>query len=198
MLSVYLGVILIGLLHGLEPGHGWPVAALYSLKKKNRYWFGFLSALIIAFFHFVSSIAVVALFLLVDKTFDLSSIAWLRYVAVALLLYMAYRFWTHHEHSHVEKPVATLKDIAMFAFVLGFLHEEEFALLGFCLGGVNCLMMMIYYATAVSLSIITITLLAIYTYGKIEHKMHDVEHYLPKASAIILIVMALFYLLKLF
>ncbi len=198
MISVYIGVILIGLLHGLEPGHGWPVAALYSLKKKNKYLCGLLSSLTIAFFHFISSIAVVAVFLLIDWKFDLGSILWLRYVAVALLLYMAYRFWTHHDHANEKKPVATLKDIAMFAFVLGFLHEEEFALLGFCLGNINCLMMMILYATAVSLSIITITLLAIYGYSKIEHKMHHAEHYLPKASAVILFIMAILYAVRIF
>jgi len=37
MSSIYFGVILIGLLHGLEPGHGWPVAALYSLRKEKKF-----------------------------------------------------------------------------------------------------------------------------------------------------------------
>lgn len=196
-LSIYLGVISIGLLHGLEPGHGWPLAALYSLKRKSRYGFGLLSSLIIAFFHFVSSIAVVLVFMLVGSYVDLSSIIWLRYVAVGLLLYMAYRFWTSHEHAHMdEKTPKTLWSIARFAFVLGFLHEEEFALLGFCLGNINCLLMMVAYASAVTFSIVAITLLAIHAYSKIEHKMHHAEHYLPKISAVILVVMAILYFVR--
>ena len=197
MVSTYIGVILIGLLHGLEPGHGWPIAALYSLKKQNKYWFGFLAALIIAFFHFVSSIAVVLLFLFVDSKIDLSSYPVIRYIAAGLLFYMAYRFWTEHEHSHIEqKKVKNLWNIATFAFVLGFVHEEEFALLAFCLDNINCLLLMISYATAVSISLIGITLASIYAYQKIQHKMHRIEHYLPKISAIILFILALLFIFK--
>jgi len=31
----YLGVVLIGLVHGAEPGHGWPVAASYALNRSR-------------------------------------------------------------------------------------------------------------------------------------------------------------------
>ncbi len=197
MVSTYLGVIAIGLLHGLEPGHGWPVAALYSLKKERKYWFGFLAALIIAFFHFISSIAVVLLFLFVDSKIDFSSYPIIRYIAAALLFFMAYRFWTHHEHSHGEKKkVMSLWNIATFAFVLGFVHEEEFALLAFCLDSINCVLLMVGYAAAVSISIIGITLASIQAYQKIEHKMHHIEHYLPKISAVILFILAILFVIK--
>ena len=199
MVSTYLGVILIGLLHGLEPGHGWPVAALYSFKKRNRYLFGFLAALIIAFFHFISSVAVVLIFIFFDAKFDFSSFSWLRYVAAALLFYMAYRFWTHYEHSHEPKKMPkSLWGIAAFAFVLGFVHEEEFALLAFCLDNINCLLLMVSYAAAVSFSIIGITLASIHAYSKIQHRMHEIEHYLPKISAVILLVLALLFAFKVF
>jgi ABC-type nickel/cobalt efflux system permease component RcnA len=32
-LSFFLGVIVFGLLHGLNPSHGWIVAVLYSIRK---------------------------------------------------------------------------------------------------------------------------------------------------------------------
>jgi nickel/cobalt transporter (NicO) family protein len=197
MIETFIGVILIGLLHGLEPGHGWPVAALYSLRKKRKYGNGLLAAIIIALFHFISSIAVVLLFLFVDNAIDLSKYSIIRYIAVAMLLYLAYRFWTSHEHGHVdEKNIKNLRSIAVFAFILGFVHEEEFALLAFCIDEINCLALMASYATAVSLSIITITLLAIHAYQKIEHKMHNVEHYLPKISAVVLVIMAIIFLVR--
>ena len=197
MSSIYIGVILIGLLHGLEPGHGWPVAALYSLKKNRKYSFALISSLIISFFHFFSSIAVVIVFIIVNRKFDLSSSPIIRYLAAILLFYMAYRFWTEHGH-HIEekKKIKNLKEIATFAFVLGFLHEEEFALLGFCLNNVNCMLMMVSYASAVTFSLVSITLLSVYGYEKIKHSIEKYEHYLPKISAVILLIFAILYLLK--
>jgi len=65
-MSVYLSAILIGLLHGVEPGHGWPVAVVYSLQRERRAWFGLLTSSILAFFHLISSLAVVLIFLLVN------------------------------------------------------------------------------------------------------------------------------------
>lgn len=193
---IYFGVILIGLLHGLEPGHGWPVAALYSLRKGKKYSFALLSSLIISAAHFVSSIAVVILFILIDKKFDLGSSPVIRIIGVLLLFYMAYRFWTEHEHGIEKKTVKGLKEIAIFALVLGFAHEEEFALLSFCLDNISCMGMMIGYASAVTFSLVTITLLSVYSYDKIKHRIHEYEHYLPKISAVILFVFAVLYLLK--
>jgi len=54
LVSTYLGVIVIGLLHGLEPGHGWPVAFLYSTRTERTVFHGLISSGVIAFFHFVS------------------------------------------------------------------------------------------------------------------------------------------------
>ncbi len=30
---VYFAVAFIGILHGLEPGHGWPIAMLYAISR---------------------------------------------------------------------------------------------------------------------------------------------------------------------
>jgi len=197
---VYLGVLIIGLIHGLEPGHGWPIATLYSLRKDKKYIFALLSSFIISFFHFISSIAVVLVFILINKKFNLSSSPVIRILGAVMLFYMAYKFWTEHGHEHLEekKKVKNLWNIAVFAFVLGFAHEEEFALLGFCLNNINCLLMMVIYASAVTLSLISITMLSVYGYEKIKHKIKKYEHYLPKISAIILFVFAVIYLFKAF
>lgn len=198
MFQIYLGVILIGLIHGLEPGHGWPVAALYSMRQKRKYGFALISSLIIAAAHFVSSIAVVILFILVNKKFNLSSSPWIRYIAAALLFYMAYKFWTEHEHAGEKRKVKSLKEIAAFAFVLGFIHEEEFALLAFCLNNINCMVMMVGYASTVTFSLVSITLLSVFAYERVEHKIHKYEHYLPKIAGALLFVFAVLYLIKAF
>jgi hypothetical protein len=35
-ISLFFGVILFGLLHGINPSHGWIVAVLYSIRKKRQ------------------------------------------------------------------------------------------------------------------------------------------------------------------
>ena len=217
-MSVYLSAILIGLLHGVEPGHGWPVAVVYSLQRERRAWFGLLTSSILAFFHLISSLAVVLVFLLVNRVVDLSSLPIVRYSVVALLLYMAYRAYTEphkhthgnhhdhhghshshgHEHAHVHhrKTPQSLRDMAVFAFLLGFIHEEEFALLALCLGGIHCVALMLTYALAVSVAIIGVTLLAIQGYHLLEERLREYEAYIPKALAGLFVLMAVLYLFR--
>ncbi|WP_148701648.1 hypothetical protein [Candidatus Nitrososphaera evergladensis] len=56
---VLLGVVAFGLLHGMNPSHGWTVAVLYSVKSRRPVLAGVTSSSIIAGAHFLSSIAVV-------------------------------------------------------------------------------------------------------------------------------------------
>ncbi len=217
-MSVYLSAILIGLLHGVEPGHGWPVAVVYSLQRERRAWFGLLTSSILAFVHLISSLAVVLVFLFVNRVVDLSSLPIVRYGVVILLLYMAYRAYTEphrhthgdhhahhghshshgHEHAHVHhrKTPQSLRDMAVFAFLLGFIHEEEFALLALCLGGIHCVALMLTYALAVSVAIIGVTLLAIQGYHLLEERLKEYEAYIPKALAGLFVLMAFLYLFR--
>ena len=189
-MSAYLAVIVMGLVHGLEPGHGWPVAALFSIRRSSPLLTGFLSGLIIAVFHFISSLAVVLVFLVARTTFDFSA-PWIRYIAAAALLVLAYRMW--QEHGHGEKPAEaqSLWSIAVFAFGLGFAHEEEFALLALAVGGINPWLLMSTYATAVTVSLVTITLIAVKTYTMAKGFLARYDPYLPKVTAGVLVVLAL-------
>ena len=65
--TVLLGVIAFGLLHGLNPSHGWTVAVLYSIQRKRPLFSSIASSGIIAGAHFLSSIAVVVAFILVSS-----------------------------------------------------------------------------------------------------------------------------------
>ncbi|MEE8619538.1 MAG: nickel/cobalt transporter, partial [Dehalococcoidia bacterium] len=63
----YISVVIVGLLHGFEPGHGWPVAVLYSMRKRNPIPNALLSSLVIGIGHLASSIAVVAAYVLLQR-----------------------------------------------------------------------------------------------------------------------------------
>ncbi|MFQ6672612.1 MAG: hypothetical protein ACE5KY_04875, partial [Candidatus Tectimicrobiota bacterium] len=132
-LPVYLGAITIGLIHGLEPGHGWPVAAVYAVSRDRRYLYGVATAGILSAAHFISAIVVVAAFLLFRSHLAFLSESTLQAVAGILLVLFGVHMWWKASggghHGEGEKTPATLWQLAVFAFILGFVHEEEFALL---------------------------------------------------------------------
>ena len=216
---------MIGLLHGLEPGHGWPVALLYSARKKRPFLSGFLSSGIIAVAHFISSIAVVVVYVLFRSWLDFDA-PFIKFIAVAILLLLALKMFmekTHglekqhghihenlpeieheHEHEHPEKGphshwhrhtmrvVLSLWGLATFAFILGFAHEEEFALLALVASGVNAFSLMAVYGLSVTISLIAITILCIRIYTHLQPRLIRYEKYVPKVGATILLVMAAF------
>ncbi len=219
-----IGVILIGLLHGLEPGHGWPLALLYSAKTTRPIFYAFVSSGILAAAHFISSIAVVIIYVVVSAFYDFSSPI-LTYIAAVVLVILAIRMFTekvesglegqhghfhdnnsdlthNHEHEHPEAGIHThehlhpkrlnmsLRKLAGMAFVLGFAHEEEFALLALAVGGVSPVLLMASYGLAVAVGLIGVTVLGIKMYERVKTRIGRYEKYIPKVSGIILLVMA--------
>jgi nickel/cobalt transporter (NicO) family protein len=226
--SAYLGIILIGLTHGLNPGHGWPVAFLYSTLKNKPLLYGFVSSLVISSFHFVSSISVVLVYTLVSSYFDLST-QLLKYVSAIMLFALAILFYRedvqdeleaqhehlheslggvshNHEHQHLDNTLHThvhehskslkfsLWGIAAFALVLGFAHEEEFALLAFAIGGINPYVLMIVYATSVTLALVGVTMICVKAYKAFLPRIRRYQKYLSKIAAIILGMMGVAFL----
>lgn len=222
--SALIGVIMIGLLHGLEPGHGWPVAMLYSVRKRNPFLSAILSSSIIGTGHLISSIAVVIAYILLNKWLDFEA-PWLTYVAAGVLILIAVKLWfenadglgkqhghihedtpeIEHEHehehqgqgrhSHLHKHslgiTLSLWGLATFAFILGFAHEEEFALLALVAGGMNAWVLMISYSSAVLIGLIAITIASVKIYKIIQPKLMRYEKFVPKISAGLLIIMAI-------
>jgi ABC-type nickel/cobalt efflux system permease component RcnA len=219
----YIGVILLGLLHGFEPGHGWPVAVLYSMKKRNAVASATLSSSIIGMGHLASSIAVVAAYVLLQKWLNFEAL-WIKYVAVALLLVLAFKLFREkvddlerqhghnhpgnpeieheHEHEHPDKGQHThkhrhkaavalsLMGLASFAFILGFAHEEEIALLALVAGGLNAWILMLAYGVSVLLGLMVVTILGVKIYEQFQPKLARYEKYIPKVSSLLLILMA--------
>lgn len=83
-----------------------------------------------------------------------------------------------------------------FAFILGFVHEEEFALLTLCLAGINCLALMLTYATAVTVAITCLTLSAVWAYEAVRQRFDALERHLPRLSAVFLAGLGALYLFK--
>ncbi|NIO37084.1 nickel/cobalt transporter [Candidatus Bathyarchaeota archaeon] len=229
--TAFLGIVMLGLLHGLEPGHGWPVAFMYSVRKGRPLLYGLLSSAIISLFHFISSVAVVVAYVLISS-FITVSIPLLKYAAAAALIILAYVFFTEnisdeletqhghlhdnseeiehehehghsddvlhtHRHKHSRRMILSLSGIATFAFLLGFAHEEEFALLALAVGGIDPLMLMLFYAASVTFALIGVTLLCVKAYETVQARIRRYEKLIPKASALILLLMAVALILDL-
>jgi len=73
-LGLFGGAIALGAVHGIEPGHGWPVAASYALDQANEWAYGLAASLLIGIGHLVSSIAMVGVFFYAKAYFDLTQI----------------------------------------------------------------------------------------------------------------------------
>ncbi len=192
----YIAVAVTGLVHGLEPGHGWPLAVLLSKKGKHSSIYAGTSALILGLGHLISSFAVVGVYLLANTAVDFSS-SMFRYISAAMLLAVAFKMW--REKPVREKKIKTaakagLANLAWIALVLGFAHEEEFMLLGLAVGGLNPVLLMASYSLAVIFSMVGITLLAYRSFGLFEHRFSNIQPYLPKITAAVLAVLALRFL----
>lgn len=224
MNPVYLGVVIIGLLHGLEPGHGWPVAVLYSVNKRNTLFSAAISSGIIGLAHLISSIAVVVAYVLLQQWLDFEA-PWIKYLAAGILLIIAFKLFrekvgeeeqqhghlhddqprTEHQHQHQHPGqkrhthwhqhatgiALSLWGLASFAFILGFAHEEEFALLALVAGGVNAWILMLSYGIAVLIGLMAVTIVSVKIYQRLQPKLMRYEKYVPKIGAVILVIMAI-------
>lgn len=200
--AAYVTAMTIGALHGVEPGHGWPVAATYALGWRRPWIGGTIAGMLIGGAHLVSSLVVVALFVLLDRWVDLTDSAWVGPVAGAALIVMGILQWLrggrHHEHFHGDEHEAGssregLWGIAAFAFILGFAHEEEFAIIALCAGQASCWGVMAAYALTVAAAILGLTLLSIAAIGTLGDRIGGWRHRLPRISAVILIAMGIAY-----
>jgi len=73
-LGLLVGAVVLGAIHGIEPGHGWPVAASYALDQTNKWVYGFAASFILGIGHLISSIAMVAVFFYAKAYFNLTQI----------------------------------------------------------------------------------------------------------------------------
>ena len=111
--GLFAGAVALGVAHGIEPGHGWPVAASYALDQTNKWLYGFAASLLLGVGHLVSSIAMVVVFFLVKRYFELTQInepiellgvqigGPVGVVAGVVLILLGVREYFHgHNHAH--------------------------------------------------------------------------------------------------
>jgi hypothetical protein len=72
--GLLLGAVALGVIHGVEPGHGWPVAASYALDQTNKWLYGFAASFILGVGHLISSIAMVGVFFYAKSYFSLTQL----------------------------------------------------------------------------------------------------------------------------
>jgi len=206
--GLFLGATGLGLLHGLEPGHGWPVAAAWAVARPAKWRAGALAAIVIGIGHLISSIAVVLVFFGAKQYFRLGGHAWVDAIAGALLLVLAAwqlraaRQGAHHHHHHGDghghgtepSPVSGLWALAVFAFTLGFAHEEEFQIIAMCTGSEHCLSLMVTYAVAVIVALVALTLALIAGMEQFRHRLEHAQRTLTYVSAGILALMGIGFL----
>ena len=72
--GLFAGAVVLGLVHGIEPGHGWPVAASYALDRSNKWLSGFAASFLLGVGHLVSSIAMVVAFFFFKRYFELARV----------------------------------------------------------------------------------------------------------------------------
>jgi nickel/cobalt exporter len=99
--AALMGVFAIGLLHGLEPGHGWPIALLYSARTPRPTFYAFVSSGIISLFHFVSSITVVLIYMVASSLVNFTSPI-LRYIAFSALVVLAIKLFSEKVESELD------------------------------------------------------------------------------------------------
>lgn len=95
------GVVALGVVHGAEPGHGWPIAAAYALDTSRKWFYGLLAGLVIGVGHLVSSLAVVGVFFLAKSHLGIAEFPWLNEVAGILLVLLGiHEYRNGHSHTH--------------------------------------------------------------------------------------------------
>jgi nickel/cobalt exporter len=110
-LGLLVGAVVLGAVHGIEPGHGWPVAAAYAFEQTNKWLYGFAASFIIGVGHLISSLAMVAVFFYAKSHFNLTQVnepvtildgirigGPVSLVAGVLLIILGIREYTGHSH----------------------------------------------------------------------------------------------------
>jgi uncharacterized membrane protein len=95
-----------------------------------------------------------------------------------------------HKHGHKAAVALSLVGLASFAFVLGFAHEEEIALLALVAGGLNAWVLMLSYGVSVLLGLMVATVVGVKLYEQFQPKLSRYEKYIPKIGAALLVIMA--------
>lgn len=159
----YGGALILGLIHGSDPGHGWPIAVLKA-RSAGGVSRMLLYVWTLAAGHLASTVVVVGAVWLVGRAVE-GVLAYLQLGAGVLLVVMGLRalLGLAGNGGHGLRAESGVLDMARYALVLGFAHEEELVLATIVLLGANPLLLSIAYGASVALAM-TLWSLAVYSF----------------------------------
>ena len=99
-LAVVVGVIALGIVHGVLPDHGWPIAATYALAHPRKWIRGTAAALILGIGHLISSVALVLAYFWFSRFAAFAEGPWMKPLAGALLIALGIYEYASGGHGH--------------------------------------------------------------------------------------------------
>lgn len=100
------GVIALGVVHGVLPDHGWPIAATYALDRPRKWVSGTVAALVLGIGHLISSVALVLAYFWFSRFAAFAEGPWMKPLAGGLLILLGiYEYLSAgHAHDHDDHP----------------------------------------------------------------------------------------------
>ncbi|PWV37733.1 MAG: hypothetical protein DJ555_00790 [Desulfurococcaceae archaeon] len=120
-----IAVIALGLFHGLNPGQGWLFATFTAIYKRSIRYIPLTIAVVLAG-HIASIAPIVAIYLIIQRYFDLANIP----VAISLIVVGIYRFARYAKHYRVSLRISYL-EIFLWSVLIGLSHGSGLSLLPF-------------------------------------------------------------------
>ena len=107
-LGLVVAVMGLGVIHGILPDHGWPIAATYALGYDRKWLRGTVAALILGVGHLISSIALVVAYFWFASFAAFAEGPWMKPLAGSMLValgiyeYASGGHGQHHDHDHLD------------------------------------------------------------------------------------------------
>ena len=99
--GLLVGVIALGIVHGVLPDHGWPIAAAYALDRPRKWISGTVAALVLGIGHLISSVALVIAYYGFSTFAEFAEGPWMKPLAGSLLIALGIYEYFYGGHGHV-------------------------------------------------------------------------------------------------
>ncbi len=96
-------VVGLGVVHGVLPDHGWPIAAIYALERPRKWLSGTIAALVLGVGHLVSSVALVLAYFWFSAFATFAEGPWMKPLAGGLLVLLGVYEYFSGGHAHIDE-----------------------------------------------------------------------------------------------